>query len=93
MDIGKDVIDVCHSLNAIMLGRLRMRVDQCLVNYPTMASNIFSNPRKQLKGWPKAKYDSTPLEDEIKKIVRSRIGENPKEEMMDFKSPDDLCRT
>ncbi|KAF8853923.1 FabD/lysophospholipase-like protein, partial [Acephala macrosclerotiorum] len=32
-------------LNAIMLGRLRMSVEECLDQYPRMAENVFSGTK------------------------------------------------
>jgi hypothetical protein len=84
------------SLNALMLGRLRMSVDQCIESYSNMAARIFSFPRFQLKGWPRSKYDSTRLEREIKQLVATRLdreGHNVRKAWELFPSPDDLCRT
>lgn len=85
------------SLNAIMLGRLRMTVDQCIANYSNMATKIFSFPRLQIKGWPHTKHDSRRLEAEIKQIVATRLaregGRAPREAWELFPSPPDLCRT
>ncbi|KAH3957851.1 hypothetical protein HBI62_038030 [Parastagonospora nodorum] len=79
-------------LSAIMLGRLRMSVDQCVRNYPDMVTKIFDKKRLQIKGWPKAKYSATGLETTIKEIVRTRNGKD-KDRYVNFKSPDDLCKT
>jgi len=76
-----------------MLARLRMSVEQCISNYPEMAKNIFSYPRKQIKGWPKNKHDAKRLEVEIQKVVTARIGEDPEKGSADFPWPEDLCRT
>jgi hypothetical protein len=75
-----------------MLGRLRMSADQCVQNYPSMASKIFSNARLQFKGWPRNKYDAKVLEDAIDKIVQLRT-DGKKGHLATFESPDDLCRT
>jgi hypothetical protein len=76
-----------------MLGRLRMSVDQCVLKYPSMATKIFSNPRLQIKGWPKAKYDAKNLQSTINDIVQARLGCKDKDPYTAFHSPDDLCRT
>jgi hypothetical protein len=70
-----------------------MDVDQCVEAYPSMAKKIFSSPRKQLRGWPKAKYDARHLENAIKDVVNARVGETTKEYVKAFESPDDLCKT
>ncbi|XTI93327.1 hypothetical protein V2W45_1215471, partial [Cenococcum geophilum] len=56
-------------LNAIMLGRLRMSVDECIEKYPEMAKNIFGKSRMSLKGLINDKYDHNNLQREIQKIV------------------------
>lgn len=84
-----------HRLNAIMLGRLRMTADQCLANYPSMARNIFGNPRPSISGFPKDKFKAKVLEIEIKKIMETRTGrvESAQDEAHYFPAPEDLCRT
>lgn len=69
-----------------------MSVDQCVHNYPTMVTRIFDKKRLQFKGWPKAKYDARGLETTIKDIVRVRNGKD-KDPYVNFKSPEDLCKT
>jgi hypothetical protein len=75
-----------------MLGRLRMSANQCVKNYPSMASKIFSNPRVQFKGWPSNKYDANVLQNAICDIVHLRTDGKGKR-LTKFASPDDLCRT
>jgi hypothetical protein len=75
-----------------MLGRLRMSANQCVRNYPSMASKIFSNPRMQFKGWPRNKYDANVLQNAIDDIVQLRTDGRGKR-LTKFASPDDLCRT
>lgn len=76
-----------------MLGRLRMRVDQCIGNYPSMARKIFGRARRQIKGWPKSKYDAKNLEQAIQDLVSIRTEKIEKDYLKEFESPDDLCRT
>ena len=38
----------CHSLIAIMLGRLEMDVDDCITAYINLAENVFSQKKKPL---------------------------------------------
>jgi hypothetical protein len=92
---SSDLLTRSHRLNAIMLGRLRMTVEQCLLNYPDMANNIFNNPRLQIKGYPRNKHKAALLEKEIQKLMKARTGEeeNEKSETHYFKAPEDLCRT
>lgn len=90
-----DLLTPSDRLNAIMLGRLRMTVDQCLLNYPDMADNIFNKPRSQIHGYPRNKHNAALLVKEIQKLMKARTGqeENEKSELHYFKSPEDLCRT
>ncbi|KAL9118353.1 MAG: hypothetical protein Q9187_005102 [Circinaria calcarea] len=61
-------------LIAIMLGRLRMTVDECLEVYEHLADRVFAHPRRfyiRKPPWiPRDKYDHRPLEDIIKEVVR-----------------------
>ena len=87
-------------LNAIMLGRLRMPVEECLDLYPKMARNVFSGQKRYLitrimKG---SKYDSDLLQGEIEKIVQKRTPSNPAPLQGGYAfdryySPHDLCKT
>jgi patatin-like phospholipase/acyl hydrolase len=69
-------------LIAIMLGTLRMTVDDCITSYQSFAPKIFPkegfrarNPMsrffKAVGG--KARFDASSLEEEVKKMVRSRL--------------------
>lgn len=67
-------------LIAIMLGRLRMSVDECVDAYRTLSRNIFSPvhskaniPGRALaKFKAEGKFESEPLESEIKRFLRER---------------------
>lgn len=89
-------------LNAIMLGRLRMPVEECLARYPDMAQNIFSGKKKsfvsRLMQGTSSKYDSQALEAEIRKIVSIKAPMNVAPLQQDFQFdefhlPLDLCKT
>ena len=89
-------------LNAIMLGRLRMRVEDCLKRYPEMAQNVFSGKKRskfiRIMTLTSTKYDSAKLEVEIKKIVEYKAPPNATPLQQEFAfdkyhSPYDLCKT
>lgn len=90
-------------MNAIMLGRLRMGVDECLERYPRLASSIFGKGKKRSVATrvftaDSTKYNSAQLETAIREIVTVCIPEHmdPRQREYDFKqfrSPEDLCKT
>jgi len=74
-------------LIAIMLGRLRMSVEEALSAYEDITKHGFGHPRlRSSRGpiwWPgRPKYDSTLLENEIKRVVGQEC----------FYSPPELCK-
>ncbi|KAJ2921098.1 hypothetical protein H1R20_g15995, partial [Candolleomyces eurysporus] len=78
-------------LIAIMLGRLRMSIDECLAEYEGLAKEIFgSNIFGKIDNASDtgARYSPTILEDRVKRIVKQRTG-NPDEPMRD---PKDECK-
>lgn len=81
-------------LVAIMLGRLRMSVDEAMKVYRVLSANVFEKPSSRLKR-VLTKYDSTARREELKgqfdslKATRS----SPQEEGDQFKSDRNRCRT
>ncbi|MCJ1461612.1 hypothetical protein MMC07_000209 [Pseudocyphellaria aurata] len=61
-------------LLAIMLGRLRMSVHDCLSEYRQIAESLFGNPRfastKSALYWPQPKYDHHPFESQFESLLR-----------------------
>jgi hypothetical protein len=91
-----------YRLNAIMLGRLRMPVEECLDRYPEMARNIFSGQKRstftRFMSMTSTKYDGARLEEEIRKIVNHKTPSNvtplkPEFAFDKYHSPQDLCKT
>ncbi|KAI9776738.1 MAG: hypothetical protein M1839_009382 [Geoglossum umbratile] len=79
-----------------MLGRLRMKVEECIQKYPEIARNVFTKPRvASWHGMPKEKYNHKFLQREVEKIVQERTPtERTRNSGFDrYPSPDDLCRT
>ena len=64
-------------LISIMLGRLRMNIDDCIEEYEKLGSEIFANPRKfhfrSLLFAPREKYNHKVLKDVIQKLVNERV--------------------
>ncbi|KAL9066172.1 MAG: hypothetical protein Q9157_007232 [Trypethelium eluteriae] len=85
-------------LIAIMLGRLRMPVSDCLHEYKTLGEKIFGDPRilTQLSFIiiPRAKYDSVTLINVFKGVIGSReeVSHGRNEDAL-FPSQLGLCKT
>jgi hypothetical protein len=63
------------SLIAIMLGRLRMSIDECIKAYTDLSEDVFHKKRRLpigVKGDLKERYDSKALEFAVKKILKDR---------------------
>lgn len=77
-------------LLAIMLGRLRMTIDECIATYNELAEEIFASTvfaKIDNASDTGARYSAKALEDAIKKIVKRKTG-NPDALMRD---PDGDC--
>src|SRR5207237_7941093 len=64
---------------AIMLGRLRMTVDECIDAYVSLSDRIFQKQRHRvtIKGQVQGRFDSDELERAIKEIVATQgLGED-----------------
>lgn len=80
-----------------------MRVEDALVRYPEMAHHVFDKKRSvftRAKKFTTTKYDSSKLEDAVKDIINTRVPQDPSTQprqkgfsFLQFKSPEDLCRT
>ncbi|KAH7339031.1 acyl transferase/acyl hydrolase/lysophospholipase, partial [Rhizoctonia solani] len=77
------------AISAIMLGRLRMNIDDAISAYIKLISNVFSD-KKFLANGPAA-YSTTKLEQELKEIVRKATGDED-ERMMEKNSGQVRCR-
>lgn len=82
------------SLTALMLGRLRLEVKECLEHYQDMSQHIFGSWRLSLKGLLKPRYSSKPMEKEIQDIVENTLPRNDNNSRCRrLAAPDDLCKT
>ena len=63
-------------LISIMLGRLRMNVDDCITEYKTLGGKVFGHSRwfhlRSPLWWPRDKYNHKVLEDVVKDVVKRR---------------------
>ncbi len=61
-------------LIAVMLGRLRMTVDECIAAYTSLSDKVFEKKshRVNIKGKLQGRFDAAELEDTIKRILRAR---------------------
>jgi hypothetical protein len=76
------------SIIALMLGRLRMSVDEAIARYAAFARKVFSH-MESAGDW---KFSASKFEEAIKEIVRERTGD-PDERMMDLRSKGAGCNT
>ncbi|MCJ1349383.1 hypothetical protein MMC31_007623 [Peltigera leucophlebia] len=83
-------------LIGIMLGRLRMSIDDCITEYETLGPKVFAHPRpfhlRTLRFWPCDKYDHRSLEKAIREVIDRRspsVGGGDK----NFASDENRCRT
>ncbi|KAH7342725.1 acyl transferase/acyl hydrolase/lysophospholipase [Rhexocercosporidium sp. MPI-PUGE-AT-0058] len=86
-------------LIAIMLGRLRMNVEDCITEYQQLAGGVFGNPRTFHQTFlptfwmNRPKYDAANLEAIIKRVV-SRRGETSTDDVERyFHTGQGMCRT
>ena len=69
-----------NSIIALMLGRLRMSVSDCIAAYLTMSEKVFGQPEKLTKH---EKFDPQALEESIKVVVKQETG-NPDASLQDL---------
>ncbi|KAK2780857.1 hypothetical protein FQN53_000924 [Emmonsiellopsis sp. PD_33] len=91
------------SLSAIMLGRLRMTVDEALDHYRTFGNQVFGKARwwheRSILYCPRAKFSSKRARIAIKKVILAKLQQdNPKADYLhaateQFRSPSDQTRT
>ena len=77
-------------LIAIMLGRLRMTVDECIDAYTTLSDSVFEKKshRVTIRGKLQGRFDGAELERAVKTIVVNRgLGEDAL-----LKDPDSPCK-
>ena len=67
---------VVHRIIAVMLGRLRMDVQECIRIYLQLAESVFSKvhyvPIHLLNGRTKSRYNQEALESAIRRILEER---------------------
>ncbi|KAL8725338.1 MAG: hypothetical protein Q9181_006448 [Wetmoreana brouardii] len=81
-------------LIAIMLGRLRMTVDQCLEAYKGLSAQVFEKPTSRLRrSWNK--YSSSTRQDTLQELFTTLqpAQPSPNEQNRKFKSDAVRCRT
>lgn len=83
--------DEKHRLIAIMLGRLRMAVDECIDAYVSLSDRIFQKQRHRvtIKGQVQGRFDSDELERAIKEIV---VRQGLTEDALLKDAPDAKCK-
>ena len=83
-------------LISIMLGRLRMSIDDCIAEYETLGPKVFAHPRwfhlRSPLFWPRDKYNHRSLEKAIREVIDRRspfVAGGDK----NFTSDENRCRT
>jgi hypothetical protein len=89
---------IISRLIAIMLGRLRMNVDECIEDYKTMGGIIFGRPRLFSMRGPlpanRSKYDHEKLKGAVEAVVNQRlVGHGDHLGDHTFPSSQERCRT
>ncbi|KAL9608069.1 MAG: hypothetical protein Q9167_007069 [Letrouitia subvulpina] len=83
-------------LIVIMLGRLRMSVDDVIEEYKKLSKNVFEKPSSQLKRYLE-NYDSVAkrqkLQDRFKELAKLHTKQDPSEAGSHFRSDPERCRT
>lgn len=85
-------------LIAIMLGRLRMNIDDCISDYETLGAKVFAHSRwAHLRSplfWPRDKYNHRTLEDVVNQVVQDRVPKVPNFPIsQNFGFDENRCRT
>lgn len=69
-------------LISIMLGRLRMSIDDCISDYEKLGGKVFGHSRwfhvRSPLWWPRDKYNHEKLENVVKEVVARRVPKIPK---------------
>ena len=76
------------SLVALMLGRLRMSVEDAIACYGALAKTVFGD----VKRFGDGKFKASNLENAIKDIVKKQTGQED-ERMMDSRPNGECCKT
>lgn len=67
-----------YRLIAIMLGRLRMSIDDAIEEFTSLAGEVFGSPRYfHIRGplfWPRSKYDHAVLERVVANLTNEYTG-------------------
>lgn len=79
-----------HSLIALMLGRLRMSMDDAIQAYAKLSKKVFSQTKNGLA--PDGRYKASNLEDAVKTILQE-YGADTKTGIVDSRSGDGVCPT
>jgi len=85
-------------LIGIMLGRLRMNIDDCISDYEDFGARVFGRKRwvhvRSLLWWPRDRYSHKALENVVKEVVDKRVPKVPQfPGGQNFSSDENRCRT
>jgi hypothetical protein len=84
-------------LLAVMLGRLRMSIEDCIEEYERLAESVFAHPRTVSLGrpipWLRDRLSGPGLQNAIEDITRRYSPKCSSLESFNFSFPPGLCRT
>ncbi|KAJ9497139.1 hypothetical protein H2202_007295 [Exophiala xenobiotica] len=79
------------SFIAIMLGRFKMTIAECLAKYKQFMSDVFPKKEGPNKIMPGGRYNATELEEIIKQLVKEKLGKDDMK-LLDDSSQKDPCK-
>lgn len=95
---------IAARLSAIMLGRLRMSVEEAQQAYVTFGTSVFGHSRwfheRSVLFFPRSKYATRKLRKAILAVIREKLNKDRTQPLVDYKiehepleSPEHMCRT
>ena len=83
---------ISDRLVAIMLGRLRMPVEDCLSELSKLTVGILSQRRKHRELFrPRTEYNGRKLQEGLTRIIKQATASS--NDCLPLESPEDLCKT
>ena len=79
-----------QSIIAIMLGRLRMSLDECIAEYADLSKKVFSE-RKH--GASKEMFKASNLEAAVKGVIKKKLGDDLQDAPLQDPLEEECCKT
>lgn len=78
------------SIIALMLGRLRMSVDECIEEYTALSEMIFSRKKPPLS---RERFYPENLESAIKCVIRKKLGNTAEDAPLEDPLAEEACKS